>query len=96
MEINQFKKTVQSFVKGIEGLVGDRSLLEDQVRQFTRNVEKTASEMLWNRKTEFERVIVKVRKLDHFKGDLPKYETNAPLEFKIFTPMACPRRKASF
>ena len=87
MEINQIKRTVQDFVKGIEALVekslGDRSQLEDQVRQFTRNVEKTVSEMVWNRKTELEQVTIKVQKLIHYKGDLPKYETDHASGFDV-------------
>jgi dUTP pyrophosphatase len=80
MELNQIKKSVTDFVKNLEGLVekglGERSQFEEHVRQFAKQVEKTVSEAVWNRREGFQKVPVKVQRLPHFKGDLPKYETN--------------------
>ncbi len=87
MEIHQIKRSVHEFVKNLEDLVekklGDRSHLEEQVRQFARQVEKTVSEAVWNRKGVTACASVKVCKLPHFNGDLPKYETGAASGFDV-------------
>lgn len=86
MEIHQFKRSVLEFVKSIEGIVekklGDRSQLEEQVRQFAKSLEKTVSETVWNRKG-LQPTQVKVQRLANFKGDLPKYETPLASGFDV-------------
>lgn len=87
MEMNQIKRSVAEFVKGLETFVeknlGDRSQLEENLRHVARSFEKTLSETVWNRKGAFENVPVKVQKLEHFKGDLPKYQSSLASGFDV-------------
>lgn len=77
MEIGQIKKSVQDIARTFGALVeeklGERSQLEDQVRGLAKQFEKVVSEALWSR--GIERATIKFKKLDHFKGELPAYET---------------------
>ena len=77
--MNQIKKSVQDFVKNLEGLVekglGERSQFEETVRSFAKQVERTVSEAVWTKTEGLQKVAIKVQKLPHFTGDLPKYET---------------------
>lgn len=85
MEINQIKKSVADFVKNLEGLVekslGDRSHFEEQVRGFAKSVEKSVSDMVGKR--SFDKVDVKIHRLLHFIGELPKYETEHASGFDV-------------
>jgi dUTP pyrophosphatase len=96
MEIHQFKRTLLDFVKTIESAVekklGDRSQLEEQVRQFARGVEKTVSEAVWNRRSALDTTVIKVRRLEHFKGDLPRYETSLSSGFDIRAQLSSPMK----
>lgn len=87
MEMNQIKRSVAELVKGLETFVeknlGDRSQLEEQIRHFAKGVEKTVSEVVWNRKGAFENIPVKVRRLAHFKGELPKYQSPLASGFDV-------------
>lgn len=77
IEINKLKESVQFFAKSlaaaVEDKLGDRSQVEESVRSFARQVEKTISENILKRKVE--PVMIKVKALENFKGDMPKYET---------------------
>ena len=80
MEFNQWKKNLQDFAKSVEAMVekglGEKSQFEgQQVRHYAKQVEKTLSEVVWNRNGVLERVSVKVCRLPNFSGELPKYET---------------------
>src|SRR4051812_28795025 len=76
MEISQFKKSMQEIARTVGAIVedklGERSQLEEQVKGMARQVEKVVSEALWNRT---EKVTLRFKKLEHFKGDLPPYAT---------------------
>ncbi len=78
MEINQLKQSVKLVAQTIGAMVeeklGERSQLEEQVRGIAKQVERIVSEAIWNR-TMAPKVTVKFKKLEHFKGDLPKYTT---------------------
>lgn len=80
------KKNIQDFVKNLENLVeksfGDKSHLETQIRQFAKNIERTVSDVVWNR-SEFQKVPVQLKKLPHFKGDLPRYESSHASGFDV-------------
>lgn len=58
----------------VEEKFGERSVLEEQVKGVARQVEKVVSEALWSRFTE--KVTLKFKRLEHFKGDLPTYQTS--------------------
>ncbi len=77
MELSQFKKSVQEISRMVGALVeeklGERSQLEEQVRSMARQVEKVVTEALWSRGSE--KVKIKFKKLENFKGELPSYAT---------------------
>ena len=77
LEINKLKESVQFFAKAlasaVEDKIGDRSQMEESVRSFAKQVEKTISDTILKRRSE--PVMIKVKALEHFKGDMPKYET---------------------
>lgn len=77
MEIGQIKKSMQDIAKTFGALVeeklGERSQLEEQVRTMAKQLEKVVSEALWSRGVE--RATIRFKKLEHFKGELPQYET---------------------
>ena len=76
MDLNHFKRSMQEIGRTVGAIVeeklGERSQLEEQVRGFAQQVEKMVSDTL--RKPQA-KVTVKFKKLEHFKGDLPKYTT---------------------
>jgi dUTP pyrophosphatase len=76
MDINHLKRSMQEIGRTVGAIVeeklGERSQLEEQVRGIAKQVEKVVSETLWNRQ---ERVTIRFKRLDHFKGDLPQYAT---------------------
>lgn len=94
MEMSQIKRSVQEFVKNLETFVeknlGDRSQMEEQVRQFAKNFEKTFSEVVWNRRGALETAVVRVQKLEHFKGDLPKYQSPLASGFDVRAQISTP------
>lgn len=77
MDLNQLKRSAQEIARTVGAIVeeklGERSQVEEQVRGVARQVEKMVSEHLFNR--ESSRVTLKFKKLEHFKGDLPAYQT---------------------
>ena len=77
MEIDKIKKSMQDIAKTFGALVeeklGERSELEAQVRRMAKQVEMVVSEALWSRGSD--RAVIKFKKLENFKGDLPEYET---------------------
>jgi len=77
MELSQIKKSVEGIAKTVSALVeeklGERSQLEENVRRMAKQVETVVTEALWNR--GLEKVTIKFKKLENFKGDLPEYET---------------------
>lgn len=72
MEISQLKKSVQDFAKilgaMVEDKLGERSQLEEQVRKMAEALSKRVG-------AGASKVTVRVKRLEHFKGDLPKYAT---------------------
>lgn len=80
MEISQFKKSMQEIGRAVGALVeeklGERSQLEEQVRGIAKQVERMVSETLWTPSARAgEKVVVKFKRLPHFKGELPAYAT---------------------
>jgi dUTP pyrophosphatase len=77
MDIGQIKKSAQDIARTFGALVeeklGERSELEAQVRRVAKQVETMVSEALWSR--GLEKVTIKFKKLENFKGELPEYET---------------------
>lgn len=77
MELGQIKKSVQDIAKTFGALVeeklGERSQLEEQVRRVAKQLEAVVTEALWSR--GMEKVTIKFKKLENFKGELPAYET---------------------
>ena len=77
MEISQFKKSMQEIAKTIGAVVeeklGDRSQLEEQVRGMAKHVERVVTDSLWSPSRE--KVSVRFKRLENFKGELPAYAT---------------------
>jgi dUTP pyrophosphatase len=92
MEMNNLKRSIHDFVKNIESLVerslGDRSQIEEQLRTMAKTLEKSVTDVVWNKKSTFERATVRVQKLDHFKGDLPQYQTPHSAGFDVRAQLA--------
>lgn len=80
MELSDIRKTVKSFV---EKNLGDRAQLEEQVRLIAKQIEKTVTAAVWNRHEEAGPVVLKVRKLDGYKGELPQYESAGASGFDV-------------
>jgi dUTP pyrophosphatase len=86
VEINKIKESVQFFAKtlaaAVEEKLGDRSAVEEKVRNFARQVEKTVVDNISNvtenmgQQRKAGPVNIRVKTLSHFKGDMPKYETS--------------------
>lgn len=78
MEINQLKKSVTELAKTlgavVESKLGDRSHLEEQMRGFGRQMERVLADALRARGVA-QTVVLKFKKLAHFKGELPTYAT---------------------
>lgn len=77
MEISQLKKSVQEIAKTfgamVEEKLGERSVLEEQVRGFAKNIEKTVTDSI---KSGVQgKVKIRFKKLENFKGELPSYAT---------------------
>lgn len=79
MELSQFKKSVQELARTVGAIVedklGERSKMEEQVRGIARQVEKMVSDTLGSARVS-EKVTLKLKKLPHFKGELPAYATS--------------------
>jgi dUTP pyrophosphatase len=89
MELGQLKKSVQDIARIVGAVVeeklGERSQVEEQVRGFARQVEaivveavKTATSNMSARTSSVSSsnsVTLKFKKLAHYKGDLPAYQT---------------------
>lgn len=77
MEISQLKRSVQEIARTVGAIVedklGERSHLEEQVRGMARQVERIVNDTLWSRQ---EKVTLKLKRLENFKGDLPSYATS--------------------
>lgn len=77
MDIGQIKKSAQEIARTfgamVEEKLGERSELEANVRRMAKQVESIVTETLWNK--GFEKVVIKFKKLENFKGALPEYET---------------------
>src|ERR1700744_5259698 len=75
MDFDHLKRSVQEIGRTVGAIVeeklGERSQLEEQVRGFAQQVEKLVSKNLWGQ----EKFVVKFKRLEHFRGDLPKYTT---------------------
>jgi dUTP pyrophosphatase len=79
VEINQLKKSVAELAKTlgavVESKLGDRSHLEEQMRGFGRQMERVMMETLRARGVSQQQVVLKFKKLEHFRGELPAYAT---------------------
>lgn len=83
MDLTGLKKSVQEIARTVGAVVeeklGERSQMEEQVRGLVRQVEKTVSDALKQRGgaafTAGGSVTLKFKKLAHFKGELPSYQT---------------------
>ncbi|HMN69276.1 MAG TPA: dUTP diphosphatase [Bdellovibrionales bacterium] len=83
MELSQLKKSVQEIAKVVGAMVeeklGDRSQIEEQVRQFAKQVETMVGDTIAKRVAtsglKGDKVILRFKKLDHFRGELPAYAT---------------------
>ena len=77
MEVNQIKKSVQEIAKTfgamVEDKLGDRSQLEEQVRNLARQMERVMSDTLRARTQG--KVKLRFKKLENFRGELPAYAT---------------------
>jgi len=83
MDLVQLKKSVQEIARTVGAVVeeklGERSQMEEQVRGMARQVEKVVSDAL-NKRSGFTAssqgpVVLKFKKLAHFRGELPSYQT---------------------
>ncbi len=83
MDKNQIKETLKLFAKQAESLVeqklGDRSQIENQFKGLVRNLEQSVQGFLQPQRP----IEVKVKKLLHFQGDLPAYETSLASGFDV-------------
>lgn len=84
MDLVQLKKSVQEIARTVGAVVeeklGERSQMEEQVRGLVRQVERTVADALSKRgfvpsHQEASPVILRFKKLAHFKGELPSYQT---------------------
>jgi len=86
MDLVGLKKSVQEIARTVGAVVeeklGERSQMEEQVRGLVRQVEKTVADALKQRGNAFgagftsaSPVVLKFKKLAHFKGELPSYQT---------------------
>lgn len=77
VEINKIKESVQlltkTFAAVVEDKLGDRSQMEESFRNLGRQIEKVVSEKLASLRGP---VTVQVKTLEHFKGEVPRYETH--------------------
>jgi dUTP pyrophosphatase len=77
MELGQLRRSVTELAKTVGAIVeeklGDRSQLEEQMRGIAKHVEKVVADNL--RPRGHEKVSLKFKRLDHFRGDLPTYAT---------------------
>ncbi len=78
MEIQQLKKSITELARTLGAIVedklGERSQIEEQMRGFARQVERLVVDSIWAGAAR-QKVILKFKKLAHFKGDLPAYAT---------------------
>ncbi len=81
MELSQLKKSVQDIARTVGAIVeeklGERSAVEEQVRGFARQVESLLTDVVKNASPARTQAPVKLKfkKLAHFKGELPAYQT---------------------
>ena len=77
MDLVGLKKSMQEIARTVGAVVeeklGERSQMEEQVRGVVRQVEKTVADAL--NKRAGGAVTLKFKKLVHFTGDLPSYQT---------------------
>lgn len=78
MEISQLRKSMSEIAKTVGALVeeklGDRSKIEEEVRNIARQVEKSVADAIWKERPA-QKVVLRFKKLAHFKGELPAYAT---------------------
>lgn len=76
MDLVGLRKSMQEIARTVGAVVeeklGERSQVEEQVRGLVRQVEKTVADAL---KPKAGTVTLKFKKLAHFKGELPAYQT---------------------
>lgn len=85
MDLVQLKKSVQEIARTVGAVVeeklGERSQMEEQVRGIARQLEKTIADaikrtgIVTNGQGEASPVVLKFKRLPHFKGHLPTYQT---------------------
>lgn len=78
MEISQFRKSVTEIAKTVGAIVeeklGDRSKLEEEVRNIAKQVEKSVTDAIWKDRGAA-KVTLRFKRLEHFKGEIPSYAT---------------------
>lgn len=97
MDRQQLKETLKMFVKQAESVVeekiGDRSQIEGQVRNLVKGLEASVQAFLQNRNGEnatHSKITLKVKKLEHFKGELPAYESDWASGFDVRAQLSNP------
>lgn len=88
MDRNQLKETLKLFVKQAETIVeerlGDRSQIESQLRGLVKNLESSVQSFLRGESSaRSAQLELKVKTLEHFKGDLPSYESEWASGFDV-------------
>lgn len=93
MKINV--KEITSRVEGVATMLGayiessikDNPVVDKQLKSLVQNVEKFTKELIAEKLSDIQslpkRQIVKVKKLEHFTGELPKYETEWASGFDV-------------
>ena len=86
MELSHLKRSMQEIVKTVGAMVedklGERSQVEEQVRNMAKQVEKVVSDTLWKQRG-VDKVSVRFKKLAHFKGEVPTYATPGASGFDV-------------
>lgn len=88
-------KEITSRVEGVATMLGayiessikDNPVVDKQLKSLVQNVEKYTKELIAEKlsdlQTPMRRQTLKVKKLEHFTGDLPKYETGLASGFDV-------------
>ncbi len=78
MEISQLRRSVTEIAKMVGAVVeeklGDRSKIEEEVRNIAKQVEKSVADAIWKDRPAA-KVVLRFKKLEHFRGELPAYAT---------------------
>jgi dUTP pyrophosphatase len=88
MDKSQLKETLKAFAKQAEALVeekfGERSQLENQVKGLMKNLESSLQNFMNGGATAVSKnLVLKVKTLEHFQGNLPAYESEGASGFDV-------------